>query len=66
MSRLENRSYHEARAEAETLLAEQAKEPAIAGVHRELAAMHRRMLMDIVGQAARPAEAEPHRAALGH
>ncbi len=48
MQHPDSRSYHEERAEAELLLASQASEPAIAQVHRELAALHRRQMMEIV------------------
>ena len=46
--RSEDRDYHEARAEAELKLAEEASDPAIAAVHRELAVLHRRRMMEIV------------------
>lgn len=59
MSRSSNRSYHEARAEDEMQLAEQASEPAVAEVHRELAAMHRRMMMEIVEKPSEPAGSPP-------
>lgn len=48
MSRNDDRNYHEARAAAELQLAEAAKDPAIANCHRELAALHRRRMMEIV------------------
>lgn len=57
MSRSGSRSYHQARAEDEMKLAEQASEPAIAEVHRELAAMHRRMMMEVVEEPAQPVDA---------
>lgn len=43
-----DREYHESRAEAELRLAEEASDPAIAAVHRELAALHRRRMLEIV------------------
>lgn len=45
---VDDRSYHEARAEAELKLAEESADPAIANVHRELAALHRRRMMELV------------------
>ena len=48
MSRKDDRSYHEARARDELQRAEEASDPAIAAVHRELAALHRRRMMEIV------------------
>lgn len=47
-SRSEDRSYHEARAQAELEIAESTSDPAVAMVHRELAALHRRRMMEIV------------------
>lgn len=47
-SRSMDRDYHEARAEAELRQAEEAGDPAIAAVHRELAALHRRRMLEIV------------------
>lgn len=44
----EDREYHEARAEAELRRAEETSDPAIAAVHRELAALHRRRMIEIV------------------
>jgi len=48
MSHVEDRNYHQLRAEAELQLAERSDDPAIANIHRELAAMHRRLLMTTV------------------
>ena len=48
VSRDDDRSYHEARASAELQLADSASDPGIANVHRELAALHRRRMMQIV------------------
>jgi hypothetical protein len=48
VSSKQDREYHEARAEAELRLAEAASDPAIAAVHRELAALHRRRMIEIV------------------
>lgn len=47
-SRVDDRSYHEARALAESMLAEKCPDPEIALVHRELAALHRRKMIEIV------------------
>ena len=47
-SRLNDRDYHERRARDELRWAEQATDPSIARVHRELAALHRRRMMEIV------------------
>ena len=47
-SRNDDRSYHEARAAAELQLAESTSDPGIANVHRELAALHRRRMLEIV------------------
>jgi hypothetical protein len=47
-SRNDDRSYHEARAAAELQLADSASDPGIANVHRELAALHRRRMIEIV------------------
>jgi len=47
-SNLKDREYHEARAEAELQRAQEARDPAIAAVHRELAALHRRRMLEIV------------------
>ena len=43
-----DRSYHEDRAAAEMKCAEEALNPSIALVHRELAALHKRRLLEIV------------------
>lgn len=48
MSRSTDRNYHEARAREELRRAEEASDPAIAAVHRELAALHRRRMLEIV------------------
>ena len=48
MSRTSDRSYHEGRAREELLLAEQAADPSIAAVHRQLAALHRRRMIEIM------------------
>ena len=48
MSRSSDRSYHESRARDELQRAEEADDPAIAAVHRELASLHRRRMMEIV------------------
>lgn len=48
MSRTEDRTYHEGRAQAELKLAEETADPSIAMVHRELAALHRRRMFEIV------------------
>ena len=48
MSRVSDRDYHEARARDEVHRAEEASDPSIAQVHRELAALHRRRMMEIV------------------
>lgn len=48
MSGRDDRSYHEARSLAELECAEQASDPAIAAVHRELAALHKQRMMEIV------------------
>jgi hypothetical protein len=48
MPRLSDREYHEARALQELRWAEEADDPAIARVHRELAALHRRRMLEIV------------------
>ena len=48
MSRRNDRKYHEARAKDELRRAEEASDPAVANVHRELAALHRRQMMEIV------------------
>ncbi|MDP9423813.1 MAG: hypothetical protein M3Q19_13450 [Pseudomonadota bacterium] len=48
MSRSNDRAYHEARAQDELQRAEEATDPSVAAVHRELAALHRRRMMEIV------------------
>ena len=48
MSGKNDKAYHEARAAAELRRAEEATDPAIAAVHRELAALHRRRMLEIV------------------
>ena len=48
MSRLSDREYHEARARAELMMAEEASDPAVAAAHRELAALHKRRMIEIV------------------
>lgn len=48
MSGLSEREYHEARALQELRCAEEAGDPAIAKAHRELAALHRRRMLEIV------------------
>jgi hypothetical protein len=48
MTRESDRSYHEARVRDEIRRAEEAKDPSIAGVHRELAALHRRKMLELI------------------
>jgi hypothetical protein len=48
MSRSEDRNYHEARSLAELQRAEEAINPSIAQLHRELSALHRRRMMEII------------------
>ena len=48
MSRSEDRSYHEFRAEDELRRAEESNDPGVASLHRELAALHRRRMIEIV------------------
>ena len=48
MSRSNDREYHEARARDELQRADEAGDPAAAAIHRELAALHRRRMMEIV------------------
>jgi hypothetical protein len=48
MLRSTDRDYHAARAEEERRRAEEASDPAIAKAHRELAALHRRKMMESV------------------
>lgn len=45
--RSNDRSYHELRALEELRRAEEATDPDVASVHRELAALHRRRMMEI-------------------
>jgi hypothetical protein len=47
MSHSNDRAYHEARARDEMQRADEAQDPAIAKVHRELAALHRRRMVEI-------------------
>ena len=47
MGQLEDRRYHEVRANAELELALEASDSATAAIHRELAALHRRKMMSI-------------------
>ena len=49
MLRESDRTYHECRARDELERAEEANDPAIAQVHRELAALHRRRIIESVG-----------------
>jgi len=46
---MSDRDYHEVRARDELERAEEASDPAIARVHRELAALHRRRMIETVG-----------------
>lgn len=48
MSGTDDRNYHEARSLAELQRAEEATNPSIAQLHRELAALHKRRLVEIV------------------
>jgi len=48
MSSMNDQSYHEARAQTELRLAEEATDPAVAQAHRELAALHKRQLIKMV------------------
>ena len=52
-SRSTDRSYHEARARDELRRAEEAADPAVASIHRELAALHRRQMLALVEEADR-------------
>jgi len=47
-SRSNDRSYHESRARDEMRLAENCSDPDVASLHRELAALHRRRMLEIV------------------
>lgn len=49
MLRDEDKNYHEARARAELQLAENAADHSVAQAHRELAALHRRKMMEVIG-----------------
>lgn len=44
----DDRIYHENRAQDELERAQEASDPSIAAVHRELAALHRRRMIEIV------------------
>ena len=48
MLRSSDREYHEARALDELQRSLEARDPAAAAIHRELAALHRRRMMEIV------------------
>lgn len=48
MSRIVDRTYHQTRAEEELKRAEEASDPAVANIHRELAALHRRQMMTMI------------------
>ena len=48
MARINDRDYHQARALEELRRAEEADDPAVACIHRELAALHRRRLLELV------------------
>jgi hypothetical protein len=50
MLRVSDRDYHQVRARDELARAEEANDPAIARVHRELAALHRRRMIEAVGE----------------
>jgi hypothetical protein len=52
-SRSTDRSYHESRALDELRRAEEATDPAVASIHRELAALHRRQMLALVEEADR-------------
>jgi hypothetical protein len=43
-----DRDYHEVRARDELARAEEASDPAIARIHRELAALHRRRMIEAI------------------
>jgi hypothetical protein len=49
MSRNDNRFYHLVRSEEELQRAEEATDPGVAKVHRELAILHRRQFLAVVG-----------------
>ena len=48
MSGMNDREYHERRARQELERADEASDPAVAAAHRELAALHKRRMMEIV------------------
>jgi hypothetical protein len=48
MSRNDNRFYHLVRSEEELQRAEEAADPSVAKVHRELAVLHRRQFLGVV------------------
>jgi hypothetical protein len=52
-SRSTDQSYHESRALDELRRAEEAVDPAVASIHRELAALHRRQMLALVDEADR-------------
>jgi hypothetical protein len=58
-SRSADRSYHESRAQDELRRAEEAADPAVANIHRELAALHRRQMLALVDEAGRMDRAAP-------
>lgn len=58
MSRFEHRNYHALRAQDELQRAAEATDPAVASLHREMAALHRRKMMEIVAEEA-PGERFP-------
>ena len=53
MSRISNRTYHESRAEDELQRAEEATDPAVAKIHRQLAVLHRRQMLAVVDEVQR-------------
>lgn len=60
MTEANHRNYHESRALEELRLADEATDPAVANLHRELAALHKRKLLSIVeGQAPVPPNPSP-------
>jgi hypothetical protein len=48
MTKMSDRDYHEARARDELTRADEATDPSIAAVHRELAALHKRRMLEII------------------
>ena len=48
MSHVSNRNYHLSRAEDELRLAGDAADPVVAKIHRQLAALHKRRMLEIV------------------